>query len=217
MQQDDFSLAVTLTLDVSIPYRVYLPNNDDTSGDGHPLLIFLHGAGYRGDDLNVMARIGLPRYIEEGADLPFVTVCPQCPLGESWNTLQLIALLDKIIADYNINTSRVYLTGLSMGGRGTWDLANQIADRLAAAIPICGPFSRVNPDNFKQLPIWCFHGVMDSTIPVADSVRMVKMLREAGCSVDFTTYSNADHDSWTETYNNPSIYDWLLSHKKPQT
>ena len=121
-----------------------------------------------------------------------------------------------MLNDFNIDTSRVYLTGLSMGGWGTWDLANQISDRLAAAIPICGPFLRVNPENFKDLPIWCFHGAMDSVIPVDDSVRMVKLLREAGCSVQFTTYANADHDSWTGTYNNPEIYNWLLSHSKPQ-
>ena len=216
MQQDDFNLDETVTVDISMPYRVYLPRDYDESGSGSPLLYFLHGAGERGNNLDWMARIALPKYIEDGAELPFVTVCPQCPSGERWNGLTLTTLLDKVVDDYSIDTSRIYLTGLSMGGWGTWDLANRISDRLAAAMPICGPFLRINPENFKDLPIWCFHGVMDSVIPVADSVRMVKSLRDAGCSVEFTTYANADHDSWTETYQNPEIYDWLLSHSKPQ-
>tara|TARA_E500000331_G_scaffold318774_2_gene331038 strand:- start:869 stop:1522 length:654 start_codon:yes stop_codon:yes gene_type:complete len=216
MKQDDFGLDAQVTLDVSIPYRVYLPTDYDASGDGYPMLYFLHGAGERGNDLDWMARIALPKYIEDGAELPFVTVCPQCPSDKRWDALTLTTLLDKVVDDYNIDTSRIYLTGLSMGGWGTWDLANRISDRLAAAIPICGPFLRVIPEHFKDLPVWCFHGVMDSVIPVADSVRMVKSLRDAGCNVEFTTYANADHDSWTETYQNPEIYDWLLSHRKAQ-
>ena len=217
MDRSDSDFSTTMTIDVSLPYRKYLPKDYGTSGPGHPLLLFLHGIGECGTDLDAVSSIALPRYIEDGAELPFVTICPQCPWGQGWNPSALSMLLDKVMEEHNIDTARVYLTGLSMGGRGTWELANRIADRLAAAIPICPPFIKVNPENFKEIPIWCFHGSMDLVIPVGESVRMVKMLRDAGCSVEFTTYSNADHDSWTETYQNPAIYEWLLSHRKPQS
>lgn len=213
MKSTSLRLTTSLKVDVSLPYRTYFPDGYDEKGSASPLLLFLHGAGERGSDFTALVKTGLPKHIEEGdLNLPFVTVCPQCPEGRWWNERELEALLDQAIADYNIDLSRIYLTGLSMGGRGTWQLANIIADRLAAIAPICAPFMYVNPGPFKRLPIWVFHGVMDSVVPVTDSVKMVRMLRGAGCNVDFTTYANADHDSWTETYTNPGLYDWLLSH-----
>ena len=213
MKSDSFLLETSVQVDVSLPYRTYFPDGYSTGGKPHPLLMFLHGAGERGSDFSALVRTALPKHIEDGdLDLPFVTVCPQCPEERWWDELALKALLDKVVTDYNIDTTRVYLTGLSMGGRGTWQLANIVADRLAAIAPICAPFFFVNAKLFKRLPIWVFHGVMDSIVPVADSVRMVRLLRQAGCNVEFTTYANADHDSWTETYTNPRLYDWLLSH-----
>ena len=213
MQQENLCYETTLRLDIAIPYRAYLPNNYSEKGNGYPLLLFLHGAGERGLDLEVMARIGLPNYIERGAELPFVLICPQCPNGEVWDVHALIALLDEVVGNYNIDLSRIYATGLSMGGGGVWELANKIADRLAAIIPICGRLALINPQNLRDLPVWCFHGEKDSIVPIVDSERMVMMLRKAGCDVKLTTYPNTDHDSWTETYNNPEIYEWLLSHQ----
>jgi len=215
MKSDNLVLDTTLEIPVSLPYRTYFPAGYADTGDPHPLLLFLHGAGERGSDLKALTATALPKHIEAGdVDLPFVTVCPQCPEGSWWDELALSALLDKAIADYNVDTTRIYLTGLSMGGRGTWQLANLVADRLAAIVPICAPFMWVNTQPFKRLPMWVFHGVMDSVVPVTESVRMVRMLRQAGCQVEFTTYANADHDSWTETYLNPALYDWLLSHRR---
>jgi predicted peptidase len=217
MKSNDLSFTASLSLEVELPYRTYLPDDYALDGPGHPLLLFLHGAGERGSDLKALTDTALPKHIEEGMELPFVTVCPQCPEGKWWDPKSLAALLESAIDEYHIDESRVYLTGLSMGGRGTWELANQVSDKLAAIAPVCPPFFFVNPDNFQNLPIWCFHGVMDSVIPVSDSVRMVRMLRDAGCSVDFTAYANADHDSWTETYTNPMLYEWLLSHRRTPT
>ena len=217
MKSDDLKFSGQLNISIELPYRVYLPNDYvDNHASGFPLLLFLHGAGERGSDLTALAKTGLPKELEQGTQLPFITVCPQCPVKEAWDEHKLLALLDKIIADYNIDLSRIYVTGLSMGGRGTWQLANLAGNRFAAILPICPPFFWVNPDNFKTLPVWCFHGVMDSVVPITDSVKMVRLLRAAGCEVNFTTYANADHDSWSETYSNPAIYDWLLSHQRPQ-
>ncbi len=214
MKRNDENFATEVTVGISLPYLTYLPDDYSDDGDGHPLLYFLHGAGERGSDLTALTKIALPKRLEEDLNLPFVVVCPQCPIGSSWNTVETKALLEASIDRYNIDRSRVYLSGLSMGGRGTWQLADVAGDLLAAVIAVCPPFVRVNPDNFKQLPVWCFHGVMDSVIPIADSVRMVRILRAAGGEVRFTTYADADHDSWTETYDNPEIYEWLLSHRK---
>ena len=215
MKHTDEKLKAKVKVEVSLPYRTYLPKRYSAKGTGRPLLLFLHGAGERGNDLTALTKTALPKHIEAGElDLPFVTVCPQCPEGSWWDEVALEALLDKVIDDYNVDLKRIYLTGLSMGGRGTWQLANVIADRLAAIVPICAPFLFVNPAPFKRLPIWVFHGVMDQVVPITESVRMVRMLRQAGCNVEFTTYSNADHDSWTETYTNPALYEWLLSHKR---
>jgi predicted peptidase len=214
MKSNDLSFTACLTVEVELPYRTYLPDDYSDSGADHPLLMFLHGAGERGNDLKALTNTALPKHIEDGLDLPFVTVCPQCPENDWWDSKSLAALLEKATDEYHVDKSRVYLTGLSMGGRGTWELANRISGKLAAIAPICPPFFFVNPDNFRDLPIWCFHGVMDSVIPVSDSVRMVRMLRGAGCKVEFTAYANADHDSWTETYTNPRLYEWLLSHQR---
>jgi len=214
VNSSDLQFKTKLELNVDIPCRVYLPEGYADQGPASPVLLFLHGAGERGSDLKALTDTALPKHIEEGLQLPFVTVCPQCPEGSFWNERELLALLDKIVEDYNIDQTRIYLSGLSMGGRGTWQLADLAFDRFAAIVPICAPFYWVNPENFTNLPIWCFHGVMDSVIPVTESVKMVRRLREAGCDIEFTTYANTDHDSWTETYTNPKVYEWLLSHQR---
>ena len=214
MKSESLNFGTTVSVNVALPYKVYYPKGYSASGEPHPLLMFLHGAGERGSDLSALTATALPKHIEDGdLDLPFVVVAPQCPEGHWWNPLAVDALLDKAIADYNIDPSRVYLTGLSMGGRGTWEMANRAGHKLAAIAPICGPFVWVNAAPLQRLPMWVFHGVMDSVVPVTESVKMVRMLRAAGCDVKFTTYADADHDSWTETYTNPELYDWLLSHR----
>ena len=141
-----------------------------------------------------------------------MTVCPQCPENDWWDPIALKALFEHVVTTYNVDESKLYLSGLSMGGSGTWQLANILYERLAAIAPVCPPFGFVNPANFKELPVWCFHGAMDSVIPVSDSVKMVRLLRLGGCNVKFTVSPDADHDSWTETYTNPALYDWLLEH-----
>ena len=141
-----------------------------------------------------------------------MTVCPQCPENDWWDPIALKALFENVVTTYNVDESRLYLSGLSMGGSGTWQLANILYEKLAAIAPVCPPFGFVNPVNFKDLPVWCFHGAMDSVIPVSDSVKMVRLLRSGGCNVKFTVYPDADHDSWTDTYTNTALYDWFLEH-----
>jgi len=184
-----------------------------------PLLLFLHGSGERGHDLQQLKQYGIPHLLEHVEHFPFITVAPQCPPDTDWaaHNETLIALLDGVIANYNVEPSRVYLTGLSMGGRGAWHLALLYPHRFAAMAPICGRI----PDlpgfldkiaRLKALPIWVFHGAQDAVVPIANSEKLVAALQAAGGNIRFTVYPAAGHDSWTETYDNTALYDWLLQH-----
>lgn len=212
-RQIEKKLSTTIEKKISVNYLLYLPKDYEYK-EKFPLLLFLHGAGERGNNLELVKKHGPPKLIEQGKELPFVVVSPQCPKGIRWKTETLIALLDDVIKNYNIDTNRIYVTGLSMGGYGTWKLANEISDRLAAIIPICGwgdPFTICEIGN---LPVWVFHGAKDNTVPLRKSQEMVDALKECKKNVKFTIYQEADHDSWTETYNNTEVYEWLLSHSK---
>ena len=178
-----------------------------------PLMLFLHGAGERGDDLNLVKVHGPAKVADKMKDFPFILVCPQCPANQWWNPPGLLALLDKIEKQYPVDRSRVYLTGISMGGYGTWALAAEAPDRFAAAVPICGGGDPATARQLKNLPIWNFHGAKDPTVPVELSHRMVAAVKKAGGDVRFTVYPRAAHDSWTATYNDPALYRWMLSKK----
>jgi predicted peptidase len=218
MTQTKHSFKKTVPQDVALDYLLYLPDGYDES-NRYPLILFLHGAGERGDDLDLLKLQGIPRRLAEGRGLPFIVVSPQCPLNESWVPFRdgLIALVDEIVVNYAVDKKRVYPTGLSMGGFGTFEVARRHPTRFAAVAPICGGLHiLVDPGMtaqvLKGLPIWVFHGAKDDTVPVESSQVVVDALKAAGSSVKFTVYPNADHDSWTETYDNPDFYDWLLQH-----
>ncbi len=195
-------------------YLLYLPPDYDAQ-PSWPLLIFLHGAGERGDDLERLKVHGPPRLVAEGRDFPFIVVSPQCPTGKWWNSETIVALLDEIVEKYHVDESRVYLTGLSMGGFGTWRVACDYPERFAAIAPICGGGDPIVARRaLRQMPIWVFHGAKDPTVPLQRSQEMVDALKRVGADVKFTVYPEAQHDSWTETYNNSELYTWLLSHRK---
>ena len=212
MRSEDRSFAATRAGSRSISYRTYFPKDYSEAGAPFPLLFFMHGAGETGKDLDLLERATLPRFIKEGLDLPFVTVCPQCQ--EMWDVRFLEPLLDEVIAGLHVDPARVYVTGSSMGGLGTWMLANVASDRVAAIAPICPSFTLIDPENFRELPVWVFHGAMDSVVPIEESDRMIWQLRKAGCDVRFTEYPDLDHDVWTPAYHDPELVRWLLSHRK---
>ncbi|MEM6325654.1 MAG: prolyl oligopeptidase family serine peptidase [Bacteroidota bacterium] len=177
-----------------------------------PLLVFLHGAGERGDSL---ARVNVHGPVAErqaGRDLPFVIVAPQVPADGRWTVGRVVATMDAALDAYQIDPDRVYLTGLSMGGYGTWEAIERIPDRIAAAVPICGGGNPIGLAAAREVPVWAFHGAMDPVVPISASVAMVGRLRSAGGNVRFAVYPDAGHDAWTETYANPAVYEWLLSH-----
>ncbi|MEM0962413.1 MAG: prolyl oligopeptidase family serine peptidase [Bacteroidota bacterium] len=192
---------------------VSLPDGYDEQDRQWPLLLFLHGAGERGEDLSLVGIHGPLKERREGRDLPFVIVAPQVPLGERWTVARVAVALDAALAAYRIDERRVYVTGLSMGGYGTWEAIQHMPDRFAAAIPICGGGLSLGIERARDVPVWAFHGAMDRVVPIGASVEMVRWLREAGGDVRFTVYPDAGHDSWSETYANPEVYEWLLSHR----
>ena len=198
-------------------YLLYLPEQYLTSQKKWPLILFLHGAGERGNDLSKVTRHGPPNLIaKEKGEFPFVILSPQCPKNSWWsNELRidvLNVLLDDVVSRYRIDKKRIYVTGLSMGGFGTWSLAAAYPDRFAAIAPICGGGNPQDAASIAHLPIWVFHGAKDKTVPIKKSEEMVAALKKAGCKVKFTVYPDAGHNSWTETYNNPALYEWFLKH-----
>lgn len=199
---------------VRIRYLLYLPEAAAGRSQPLPLVLFLHGAGERGSDIDAVKRHGPPELVEQGKKFPFILVSPLCPEGEAWSVPLLHALLDKIRASHRVDPSRLYLTGLSMGGNGVWRLAMAIPEQVAALVPVCGwgDVSRVGL--LKDIPVWVFHGKKDRVVPVERSEEMVRALKECGGNVRFTTYPEAGHDSWTETYNNPALFHWLLDQSR---
>ena len=210
-QEKSFEKEVKVT--VKLNYLLYLPEGYGTSAKSWPLILFLHGAGESGSDLAMVKKHGPPKILETKKDFPFIVVSPQSP-GRGWNPDTLSALLDDVVSNYRVDKDRIYLTGLSMGGYGTWGLAAAHPERFAAIAPICGGSNVRDAAKLKALPIWVFHGAKDNTVPIARSEEMVKALKDVGAEVKFTVYPEAGHDSWTETYDNPELYSWMLAHTR---
>jgi predicted peptidase len=134
---------------------------------------------------------------------------------KAWKADQLIQLVDHVAGGLNIDPTRIYVTGLSMGGFGTWRLVAAHPERFAAAMPICGGGDpQTMAESLRAIPIWAFHGERDSVVPLSASERMVDAVRAAGGQVRLTVYPEVEHDSWTQTYNNEEVYDWLLSQRR---
>jgi predicted peptidase len=223
--------------DVTLRYLLFVPKNYKANGDKWPLLLFLHGLGEcSNEDLNRVKIHGPAKIVEGKPDFPFILITPQCPpppgydplkpatlksdqviaaVRNAWKPEELIALIDHVSGKLNVDLNRVYVTGLSMGGYGTWRLAAAYPDRFAAAVPICGGGE---PDKMAKalsgVPIWAFHGAKDTTVPLTESKHMIYSIRQAGGDVRLTIYPDAAHNSWEETYNNPDVYDWLLAHHR---
>lgn len=210
-----FGQQTAQKFDKEVNYLLSLPDgyNRDTITKW-PVIIFLHGSGERGADLEKVKVHGPPKLINAGQKMPFVVVSPQVGPLDSWWYSDLIMLMIKDIKKkYRVDEDRVYLTGLSMGGYGSWDLAIKYPELFAAIAPICGAGDPSAVWTIRHMPVWIFHGGKDQTVPVKNSKTMYKALLPYG-NVKLTIYPEAGHDSWTETYNNPELYTWFLSHKR---
>jgi predicted peptidase len=202
-------------------YWIYLPHDYEKQekSNGSPLFLFLHGAGERGNTPEEIVKVkvhGLPKLLDKpefNKTFPCIAISPQCKHNFEWSPSQLLLLLDHIEQNYKIDKRRIYVTGISMGGFGTWMCLNASPERFAAAAPVCGG---ANPEWAKKLvaiPIWSFHGDSDKTVPFSVSQKVVNAIREAnGKKIIFTSYKDGGHDVWTQTYNNQLLFDWFFSH-----
>jgi predicted peptidase len=209
---------------LQIKYLLYLPEAYGRDPQKKwPLILFLHGRGERGNDLQLLTRHPLPEMLVDNTSFPFVVVSPQLSLesGGWQDTVDALdAFLDTIQGMYSVDASRVYVTGLSMGGFGTWQLAMKHPRRFAAIAPIAGGYyyrSKAVPSKICALasvPVWAFHGALDTVVEPWQSQVLVDALKKCGGEVRFTLYENADHEAaWQLAYGDPELFRWLLSHR----
>jgi predicted peptidase len=212
--QAEINKEFTLTMKSEYKYVLQHPPSTKPS-EKLPLIVFLHGAGERGDDLGKVKVHGPWTFLQTHPEYRFIVLAPQCKEGEFWDPYALDALLDEIVENHPVDPYRIYLTGLSMGGFGTWDWAMVRPDRFAALAPVCGASNlhRLAAQKVKHIPIWVFHGALDESVPYELSARVVRELETMGADVAFTVYPLAGHDSWTETYLNRELYDWFLQQR----
>jgi len=208
-------------------YLLYLPKNfrptkkakfdsnaDLESRKKFALLYFLHGRGESHGPLNRVAKWGPPKMVAQGDHLPYIIVSPQCPADDWWATpkqqTRLTELLDHILASYPIDKEKIFLTGLSMGGYGSWAMAASQPNRFAAVIPICGGGNPAHAKKLTNLPIWAFHGTNDEAVPFQESATMVDAIKAAGgTKVRFTTLEHFGHNTWSAAYASPELFQWM--------
>ena len=217
-RQSHESFRATVSKEVALDYLLALPDGYSDDGDPWPLILFLHGAGERGSDLEKVKTHGPPKLVEAGQRIPAIVVSPQCPEDSWWTSHldDLVAMLDDLEARLNVDPDRIYVTGISMGGYGTWALAALQPERFAAAAPVCGGGSGVaTAVRVRDLPIWAFHGEADPVVPVEESQRIVDAIeRFGGTKAKLTTYPGVGHDSWTQTYEDPKLWEWLFAQRR---
>ena len=219
----------------SLPYRLFRPKVLET-GRKYPLVLFLHGAGERGGDNEAQLRHGLAMLAspELQAKTPVFVVAPQCPTGRKWSEVDwsqlktalpeqpsvsmslAMKILDSLQREFPVDPQRLYLTGLSMGGYGSWDAAERWPERFAAVVPVCGGGDENLAGKLTKLPIWVFHGDQDKAVPVARSRNMVEAIRAQGGNPKYTEYAGVGHNSWDRAYADPALYEWLFAQVRPQ-
>ena len=196
-------------------YALHVPKS---SKEKKPLLIFLHGSGEKGTDIEKVKVHGPFKYLKSNS-LDAYVLAPQCPDNEYWDSEVLYQLILKIQKENNIDSNRIYLTGLSMGGWGAWNLAFAHPEMFAALVPIAGFVDRVPMiENCKiaSLPIRIFHGLVDDVVDVNYSIAIYKKLKPCNSNIELTIFDDANHDSWTRVYDNKEIYDWMFQQTKKQ-
>jgi predicted peptidase len=195
-------------------YVLFVPKDYDGK-KAYPLILFLHGAGETGTDNQKQVAVGLGKAIKEQADtFPCITVFPQSQKrtwkADSDDGKRALAILDEVEKDYKVNKKRVYLTGLSMGGFGTWSFAEAYPERWAAIVPICGGGDPKTAEKIKNIPCWIFHGDADKAVNVEKSREMKKALETAGGKPHYTEFEGVGHNSWDKAYATKELYEWML-------
>ena len=214
----------------SLQYRLLYP--DANPHRKYPLVIFLHGSGERGSDNDAQLQWGVMQFAtdENMMQHPAVVIAPQCPRGVAWSNFDratmklnpdpskpmhlLMGLIHKMIETMPVDTNRIYITGLSMGGFGTFDAIARDPDLFAAAVPVCGGGDTSRAASIASIPLWIFHGADDPSVPVGLSQAMLKALTDAGARPGYTQYPEVGHFSWIEAYRDPMMMEWLFRQHK---
>lgn len=209
-----FNAQMRVKPKVNYPYLLYLPKQYSTSQNNFPLIIYLGGGSQAGSDLNKLKTYGIPFYIEQEHEYHFIIASPQCPEGKYWTTEDWFdSLFTDITSKYRVDTMRIYVTGISNGGFGTWQVAMDYPDKFAAIVPLCGGVNdsdTANISKLKQLPVWAFHGTADNMIPIDETERVVSKLEPYG-NIKFTRLQNEGHVI-QYLYEDDKIFDWMLQH-----
>lgn len=197
-------------------YLSYPPGYFEGEDASYGILLFLHGGGEAGGDLDDLQKNGPPKMMAEGYPFPFLVLAPQNPHQKKWWDIKAVnQLLDSIVANNRVDKNRMYLTGLSRGGSAAWEMAVQYPDKFAALAVVCGmapvPYAHWLE---KKMPIWVFHGAEDQVIPVTESDTMVRKLTEMGYDVKYSRYENVGHNSWEKAYTTEELYQWMANQKK---
>ena len=196
-------------------YLLYLPKEYTEGDDKYPLVIYLHGGSQRGNDLNKLKIYGLPYLVEQGRNYNFIIASPQCPEGKYWSTEDWFdSLQTDLLAKYRIDERRIYVTGISAGGYGAWQVAVDYPDKFAAVVPLCGGLNdSTQVCKINRVPVWAFHGTKDEVIAINETERLVTGLRQCNGKVKFTRLENEGH-SIQYLYEREDIYTWMLKQKK---
>jgi predicted peptidase len=215
----------------TLQYRLMKPDNYDPKMK-YPLVLFLHGAGERGKDNERQLIHGVPEFAkaENRKQYPRFLIAPQCPANEGWSNflskkpttakeqsepgMLAVDLVKAIEKEFSIDPNRIYITGLSMGGYGTWDIIVRHPDMFAAAVPVCGGGDPSQAEKIAKLPIWVFHGGKDKVVPPQRSREMVEAIKKAGGEAKYTEYPDVGHDSWVKAYKDADMMKWLFEQKK---
>lgn len=217
----------------TLPYRLLLPGKQDP-GTRYPLVLFLHGAGERGTDNEGQLRHGVPAFASAAGQekYPCILVAPQCPTGARWVEVDwgaashqqpeqpsapmalTLELLDALCKELPVDRSRVYVTGLSMGGYGTWDILARRPEMFAAAAPVCGGADEATAGRIAHIPVWVFHGAKDGVVKTSRSRNMIQALQKAGARPKYTEYPDVGHAAWGPAYKDPELFRWLFAQKR---
>lgn len=204
-----------VTTKIGYDYWLYLPEGYDESDQDWPMILYLHGAGGRSDDPNDAKHNGIARRIDDGDGFPFIIVSPHCPKASWWKPDGLKVVVDDVLKHYRVDEDRLYLTGLSMGGTGTWMMAADYPDYWAAIAPVCGRTLPPRVAPLLDMPVWAFHGDADRVVDVWNSTHQIEVLKKAGnTKTKLTIYPGGGHGVWKETYDNPELYTWFLAQKR---
>lgn len=208
---DQFNTQVTTSHELG--YALHSPQKSKTP---KPLIVFLHGSGEKGTDIELVKVHGPFKYLKTN-ELDAFVLAPQCRLNDYWHSGSLYKLIQKIVSENNIDASRIYLTGLSMGAWGAWNLAFAHPEMFACLVPIGGYVDRVpmvENCKIKDIPTRIFHGLMDDVVSPEYSIGIYKKLKPCHADLELTIFDDANHDSWTRVYDNPEIYQWMFKQQK---